>query len=106
MDSDSIGQGSTPCIPAKYNGVWCNGSTKDFESLGRGSTPCTPARGQKMDFSNAVPQITKNYREFVENVINIGGELLKLNKKYDKIIKLQYVIIFLITCLIFVIIFF
>ena len=41
------------------------------------------------NFNRAVPQITKNYREFVEHIINIGGETFDIKKG----IKLVLVIV-------------
>lgn len=36
-------RGSTPLASAKI-GLWCNGSTRDFDSLSRGSNPCRSAK--------------------------------------------------------------
>ena len=33
--------------PSFHNGVWCNGSTKDFDSFSVGSNPTTPTNIKK-----------------------------------------------------------
>ena len=43
FENRPIGRATNLCLV--YIGVWCNGSTRDFDSLGRGSNPCTPAIG-------------------------------------------------------------
>jgi len=37
-------------------------------------------------FNRAIPQIVENYREFVQHIVNIGGEFIKLGKQYKLIL--------------------